>query len=100
MTKKNLLITILLFACLQTFGQHVGFSFQNAKKQGIDIKQLDSIYKSAVHTDTSLAVFKTDKEQEAMYNAYVKLLQDFSNFLTENNFIGVSTILPLKPNRL
>ncbi len=86
MTKTNLIITILLTACLQTFGQHLGLTFQNAEKQGISIKHLDSIYTSAVHTDTSLAVFKTEKEQEALQQAYFNLLQDFANFLSENNF--------------
>jgi hypothetical protein len=86
MTKINLIITILLTACLQTFGQHLGLSFQNAEKQGISIKHLDSIYTSAVHSDTSLAVFKTEKEQEALQQAYIKLLQDFGKFLSKNNF--------------
>jgi len=47
---------------------------------------LDSLYKSAVHSDTSLAVFKTDLEQKALIQAYYKLLQDFSKFLSEGNF--------------
>ena len=86
MTKKNFIITVLLTICLQTFGQHLGLTFQNAEKQGISIKHLDSLYKSAVHADTSLAVFKTEKEQDALQQAYVKLLQDFGKFLLENNF--------------
>ena len=86
MTKTNFIITVLLTTCLQTFGQHLGLTFQNAEKQGISIKHLDSLYKSAVHTDTSLAVFKTEKEQGALQQAYVKLLQDFGKFLSENNF--------------
>ncbi|MFN3757527.1 MAG: hypothetical protein ACK4RM_11280, partial [Flavobacterium sp.] len=67
-------------------GQQRGLTFQNAEKQGISIKHLDSVYISAVHTDTSLAVFKTETEQEAMQQAYIKLLQDFGKFLLENNF--------------
>ncbi len=86
MTKTNLMITILLSTCLQTFGQHLGLTFQSAEKQGISIKHLDSIYKSSVHSNTSLAVFKTEKEQEALHQAYIKLLQDFGVFLSKNNF--------------
>ncbi|NLA24739.1 MAG: hypothetical protein GX879_07210, partial [Bacteroidales bacterium] len=44
------------------------------------------IYTSAVSSDTSLAVFKTEKEQEAFKQAYIQLLQDFGNFLSQNNF--------------
>jgi len=61
-------------------------TFQEAAKLGISIDKLDSSYKSAVHVDTSLAVFKTDSAQEKMHEAYVKLLQDFGKFLSEHNF--------------
>lgn len=84
---KNLfLATILFVACLQTSGQHLALTFQDAAKQGINMQNLDVIYKSAVHVDTSQAVFKTDQEQQAMYEAYTRLLQDFGKFLTTNNF--------------
>lgn len=86
MTKTKFIILFLLTTCLQTFGQHLGLTFQSAEKQGISIKHLDSLYTSAVHTDTSLAVFKTEKEQDALQQAYIKLLQDFGKFLYENNF--------------
>ena len=84
---KNLFLSTILFvACFQTFGQHLALTFQDAAKQGINMQNLDGIYKSAVHIDTSQAVFKTDQEQQAMYEAYTKLLQDFGKFLTTNNF--------------
>lgn len=86
MIRANFIITVLLTISFQTFGQQLGLTFQNAEKQGISIKHLDSVYISAVHTDTSLAVFKTETEQEAMQQAYIKLLQDFGKFLLENNF--------------
>lgn len=84
--KKNFITTVLLVACLHTFGQHFGLTFQDANKQGLTVQHLDSIYKSAVHVDTSQAVFKTEAEQNAMFESYVKLLQDFGKFLTANNF--------------
>jgi hypothetical protein len=86
MTKINFITAILLTTCLQAFGQHLGLTFQDAEKQGISIKHLDSIYTSAVHSDTSLAVFKTETEQEALQQAYLTLLQDFGKFLSDNNF--------------
>lgn len=86
MTKLNLIITILIIPCLQAFGQHQGLTFQVAEQQGISIKHLDSIYTSAVHSDTTLAVFKTEAEQIALQKAYIKLLQDFDKFLSANNF--------------
>ncbi|MDO8660261.1 MAG: hypothetical protein Q7K43_00070, partial [Candidatus Woesearchaeota archaeon] len=59
---KTLTVTLLL-ACFaltaQTFGQHLGLTFEDGKKQGISIPHLDSVYKSAIHTDSSQAVFKT-----------------------------------------
>jgi hypothetical protein len=86
MNKVSFIITVLLTISFQTFGQQLGLTFQNAEKQGISIKYLDSLYTSALHTDTSLAVFKTETEQKAMQQAYIKLLQDWGNFLSENNF--------------
>ena len=65
MTKIKFIITLLVASGLQTFGQHLALTFQYAAQQGISIKHLDSSYTSAVHSDTSLAVFKTEKEQEA-----------------------------------
>jgi hypothetical protein len=86
MTKVTFIVAVLLINCLQSFGQSVGLTFQQAEKQGISINQLDSIYANAVHSDTSLAVFKTEKEQEDSHQAYIKLLQDFGKFLSEHNF--------------
>jgi hypothetical protein len=87
MTKKLIFISaFLLTTSLQVVGQHLGLTIQEAEKQGISVKYLDSIYKSAVHSDTSLAVFKSEAEQEALQQAYSKLLQDFGEFLSKNNF--------------
>lgn len=83
-------LTIVLVAlsilCSNAFAQKLGLTFQEAKKQGISINALDSIYKSAVHVDSSKAVFKTDDAQKALYEAYVELLTDLGKFLSANNF--------------
>lgn len=61
-------------------------SISNAKNRKIMMSYLDSIYKNALNTDTSLAVFKTDTEQEKLTNAYGQFLQDFGSFLNANNY--------------
>lgn len=80
---------IILFASIllyvQSYGQ-LGFSFKDAGKHGISIGQLDSTYQSAIHTDISQAVFKTDEEQNSMAEAYGKLLNDLGQFLSKNKF--------------
>jgi len=86
MKKIYLMILVLLLTSLQTFSQHLGLTFQEAIKQGILVKNLDSLYLSAVNSDTNLAVFKTESEQDSVYGGYKKMLQDLGNFLSTNNF--------------
>ncbi|HLG34503.1 MAG TPA: hypothetical protein VI757_06440 [Bacteroidia bacterium] len=90
MTTKKIRRTLLFLFFFSTAivnGQHLGLTFQDAEKQGTTITHLDSIYKSAVDGDTSHAVFKTEAEQQALGEAWIKLLQDFGKFLTAHNFI-------------
>lgn len=49
-------------------------------------QHLDSIYLSAVHTDTSLAVFKTADEQQKLITAYTEFLKEFGAFLKDHQF--------------
>jgi hypothetical protein len=84
--KKLLFLTSLFVAALYSSGQHLGATIQNAEKLGITIHSLDNIYRSAVHSDTSQAVFKTDSAQGEVVKAYTKLLQDLGTFLADNNF--------------
>ncbi len=81
---KKLTIIYFLIVCLPSFGQHIGLTFQEAEKQGVSITYLNSIYKSAIHTDTSLAVFKLENEQNEFQQSYIKFLQDFGKFLSYN----------------
>ena len=62
---------------------------------GADFKagRADNSYASAIRSDTSLAVFKTEKVKEALPLAYFKLLQDLGVFLSTNNFLW------MKPTR-
>jgi len=86
---KLLILTLALLLDSNSiiYGQQRGMTFQEAENAGIRISLLDSTFKSAVHSDTTKAVFKTDKEQELMGNAYIKLLQDFGKHLNDNNFL-------------
>lgn len=84
--KKVNLILFFTFLTVLVNGQHFALTFQEAEKQSIGYAHLDSIYKSAVHADTALAVFKTEKEQDEMGKAYVRLLKDFGKFLSKNKF--------------
>lgn len=77
---------IFIFTGPAMFGQHLASPIPDAKKEGIRIEDLDRTYTSAVHSDTSMAVFKTDSAQMALLRAYTGLLQDFGKFLKENNF--------------
>lgn len=82
---KTQLLIILTFCSASLFGQKA-LTFQDAEAGGIRISMLDSTYPSAVHSDTSKAVFKTEKDQEQLYLAYQKLLQDFGGYLHQHNF--------------
>lgn len=80
----GLFATILL--CTAGFAQQKGLQFIELQEHGLSAKELDSLYKSAVHIDSSKAVFKTGAQQQQMYGAYSKLLQDFGNFLKSKGF--------------
>lgn len=80
------IIALFLTVCFQIFGQNIGLSFKEAKEQGIVMKHLDSLYVSAIHSDTAKAVFKTETEHESLQQQYYKLLKDLGNFLSQNNF--------------
>jgi hypothetical protein len=88
MPKRYFLSLIIgAFTCLYAFPQSNGMSFQEADKSGISIDELDSLYQSAIHNDTLLAVFKTEIEQEKIANEYFNLLNELAVFLSKNNFI-------------
>jgi hypothetical protein len=81
-----LTLTFAAFYTANSFGQGKALTFQEAEKQGIPFHHLDSLYKSAIHSDENLAVFKTPDDQAKLQQAYVKLLKELGSFLKENNF--------------
>lgn len=85
--KKILLTSFLFFASSYLFSQHLAMPIEDAKNNGIIIHKLDSLYQSAIHVDTTKAVFNTQESQIKMKTAYVQMLNDFGQFLKENNYI-------------
>ncbi len=79
-------LSLLLILEFNLYGQNKALTFQKAEEQGISYKHLDSLYKSAVHSDTTLAVFKTPEEQENLQKAYRHFIVELATFLNENNF--------------
>jgi len=75
-----ILLTIGIFAS----GQDCK-TFQDYKRDGQKISDLDSAYPSAIHVDTTIAVFY-GREKE-FYGAWVSLLQDLAQHLADNGFL-------------
>ena len=79
------LVSLGLLLANEVYAQRV-IKFEEAEKYGIGVQHLDSIYKSAIHADANLAVFKTPAEKQNLKLAYSKFIQDLGGFLKENNF--------------
>jgi len=77
------ILTALSFSPL-SYGQKA-MTFNEAREQNIRTSYLDSIYMSGIHSDTSLAVFKTNEDE--FIADYQKLLLDLGQYLRENNFL-------------
>ncbi len=69
------------------FSQGLALSIEQAKIKNLSIEQLDLEYKSALHTDSIVAVFKGGDEQVQFQKAYEQLLKDLNLFLASKNFI-------------
>jgi hypothetical protein len=82
---KNILIYLFLLASIAAYGQKA-MTFQEAEKQGKSYPSLDSLYKSALDSDSTKAVFKTPAEQQVLQKAYVDFLKGLGDFLKANNF--------------
>ena len=83
--KKTLILCIFLAVTTSSFAQ-VALTVKRAETIGISARHLDSLYKSAIHSDVSLAVFKSQEEQAELLKAYTSLIQDLAAFLKSNNF--------------
>ncbi|QHL88692.1 hypothetical protein GU926_15155 [Nibribacter ruber] len=80
---------VLLFICLCTFSvghaQKVVSSFKEAEGTAYSMQSLDARYKSAIHEDSTQAVF-TGQAQQQHITAYRQLLQNLGKYLVQNNF--------------
>lgn len=88
---RILVIIFILTFSMSVFGQNKGLKFEELEHHGISLEDIDTRYAGAIHQDTTLAVFKTEAEQKALIEAYTKLFQDLSEFLSANNFAWEKT---------
>lgn len=82
----SILLTYLTFGI---FAQKA-LTFSEAKKIGVTIPKLDSLYQNGIHSDPKLAVFA---DQDEFYEAYRNLLQNFGKYLTKNEFFWDKTTM-------
>ncbi len=80
----------VLFLSLSSQGQFFSLPYietiTKAGSEGITLRHLDSLYKSAVHIDSTLAVFKPGREQDSFVAAYTNFLRELGRYLRDNNF--------------
>ncbi|KEO75265.1 hypothetical protein [Anditalea andensis] len=79
---KIYLLCIFLTLTGLCYGQ-AAMTFDEALAKGINIEKLDKEYKSGIHSDTSLAVFKNVNEY---ISAYQSMLQELGKHLQEKGF--------------
>jgi hypothetical protein len=80
--------TIAIILCLLSqiaFSQGIATTFEKAEQQGISLTELDSKYQSALHDDSTKAVFHSRKDE--FYKAYVALLNDLNKHLKKNGYV-------------
>jgi hypothetical protein len=81
---KMLLPMVVLSFAQTLFAQKMAIQFQEAEKQGISIKELDTLYPSALHSDSTKAVFR-GREKE-FYGSYVSLLKELGSYLKKHGY--------------
>lgn len=86
MKKKIILCLAIVTAFTLNLYAQKAMTFEEAAKQGTSYQELDKLYKSAVHANTTLAVFKTPQEQQSLQKAYVIFMQGLGAYLKANNF--------------
>ncbi|AKQ44515.1 hypothetical protein TH63_00925 [Rufibacter radiotolerans] len=85
MRKTILLLLLSVGAFSVTQAQKVVSSFRQAEGTAYSMQLLDAQYKSAVHEDSTLAVF-TGPDQQKLVAAYQQLLQELGRHLRQNGF--------------
>lgn len=82
MMLRFFLLLFVLLGSLGSIAQQV-ISFEKARGTDLRTTTLDSTYRSAVHADSTQAVFQ---DQQAFIDAYTRMLQDFGDHLQRNGF--------------
>mgnify|MGYP006955599171 FL=1 len=77
-----ILLLLLSFSFVSQAQQ--AMSFTQATDQGINLQELDSTYKSGIHSDASKAVFAG--QQDEYIQAYYSMLHELSTYLNQNEF--------------
>lgn len=86
MRKRYTVGFFMFMSTVLIYGQNKALKFAELEDNGISQVDIDAQYAGAIHHDPSLAVFKTEAEQKALIEAYTKIYQDLSAFLTAHNF--------------
>ena len=77
-------VFIIGLGLLELAAQTKVISIADAKVEGLSISDLDARYQSALHSDTSLAVFKTEEEQAALIKSYQSIVNEIGSYLKDN----------------
>lgn len=80
--KKSILI-LFLFCAKFNFGQKA-FRIDECEKYSTSTKELDSTYKSALHSEPNLGLFNSNSEE--FIAAYQKMLSDLNSYLNKKDF--------------
>jgi hypothetical protein len=87
---SGLLLAVLLLLGISSIAQHVKKPYVEkisiAATKGLTLVHLDGVYTSAVHTDTTKAVFKNKLQADEFTKAYQIFLKGIGKYLKENGF--------------
>lgn len=84
--KQYLFFLCFMALFFSSYGQ-TAMTFREAESKGKPFQFLDSLYKSAVHSNVDLAVFKSSDEQLEVQKSYTALIRDLAVFLKTNDFV-------------
>lgn len=83
--KKQLLFLFLFLSESAHYKTQTVISFQHLDSAHIRLEQLDPVYKSALHQDTTQSVF--NHQTTRFINCYTQLVQELGQFQKKNGFV-------------
>ncbi len=81
---KALLFSLLFILNTYATQAQKAMTFGEAETSGTSIRTLDSLYQSALHSDSTKAVF--GNRQDEFTNSYTRLLKDLNAYLHGHNY--------------